>query len=309
MTQKHLWFATSLFVASSLGWAQGKPATGPTLAPPPVLAKPATAAVAPAPAPAPAKKPFPPEAECLALGSPKTPFAFGPGETLDYDVDALGARAAKMTMRVLPKRDDLLPIEVHAETNTFFSKVRRVNGTATSTLNPKTLRSAHYFEDTTENEFHRVADVTFRKNKTAKVISTVNSKTDQYDLPWGNDVTDVAGAMYLMRQLEWKEGKPVCFDVYGIRRMWRVWGTVLPREHVSLPVGEFEAWHLAGEAARLDMPDARREIHVWISDDARRLPLAALGMIDLGAVRATLVSISRPGDKAQSAENKGNLKW
>ena len=60
------------------------------------------------------------------------------------------------------------------------------------------------------------------------------------------------------------------FDVYGIRRMWRVWGTVAPREHVSLPVGEFDAWHLAGQAARLDIPQARREVHVWISDDVRR---------------------------------------
>lgn len=260
-------------------------------------------------APAPLKTPFPPEASCLPLGSPKMPLAFSPGEALDYQLDALGARAGKMTMRVLPKRDDVLPIEVHAETNTFFSKVRRVNGTAISSLHPKTLRSVRYHEDSTENDLHRVADVSFRKDKTAKVMSSINDKASQFELQWGNDVTDVAGAMYLLRQMEWKVGQTVCIDVYGIRRIWRVWGTVLPREHVSLPVGEFEAWHLAGEAARVDLPDARREIHVWISDDARRLPLAALGMIDLGAVRATLVNITRPGDKAQKAENKGNLKW
>ncbi|MCA2981947.1 MAG: DUF3108 domain-containing protein, partial [Myxococcaceae bacterium] len=34
-----------------------------------------------------------------------------------------------------------------------------------------------------------------------------------------------------------------------------------------------------------------------------------LGSIDLGAVRATLTSFTRPGDKAAKAENKGNLKW
>jgi hypothetical protein len=50
-------------------------------------------------------------------------------------------------------------------------------------------------------------------------------------------------------------------------------------------------------------------VHVWISDDERRLPLAALGMIDLGAVRATLKGVSRPGEKNTRAENKGNLKW
>jgi hypothetical protein len=253
--------------------------------------------------------PFPTEAQCVALGNIKTPISFGPGETLEYDLDALGAKAGTMTMRVLPLRDGLMPIEVHAKTNTFFSKVRRVDGTGTSFLFPKTLRPARYFEDAQENEWHRVADVRFGKNRVAKLTSTINGASSTAELPYGNDVSDVAGAIFLMRQLELKEGKTLCFDVYGIRRIWRVWGKVQPKEHVSLPVGEFETWHLAGEAARHDWQDARRDIHVWITADERRIPLAALGSIDLGAVRATLTSFSRPGDTSKKAENKGNLKW
>ena len=302
MKNRHLVFAAACAVSMSM-----TAVAGPAPAPAPAVSAPA-AKGAPA-AVAGAKSAFPTDAQCVALGAPKPPFAFGPGESLDFDIDALGARAGKMTMRVLPKRDEVLPIEVHAETNTFFSKVRRVNGTATSSLNAKTLRSSHYYEDTTENEMHRIADVSIRKNKTMKLISTINGTTGDVELAWGNDATDVAGAFYLLRQLEWKEGKTMCIDVYGIRHVWRVWGKVEAREHVSLPVGEFEAWHLSGEAARTDMTDARREIHVWISDDSRRLPLAAIGMIDLGAVRATLVNVSRPGDKGLTAENKGNLKW
>ncbi len=253
--------------------------------------------------------PFPTDTQCVALGNIKTPIAFGPGETLEFDLDALGARAGTMTMRVLPLRDGLMPIEVHAKTNTFFSKVRRVDGTGTSYLSPRTLRPTRYYEDAQENEWHRVADVSFRKNRTAKVLSTINGQSTTSELTYGNDVSDVAGAIFLMRQLDLKEGKKLCFDVYGIRRIWRVWGTVQPKEHVSLPVGEFETWHLAGEAARHDWQDARRDIHVWITADERRMPIAALGSIDLGAVRATLTSFSRPGDKAAKAENKGNLKW
>jgi len=81
------------------------------------------------------------------------------------------------------------------------------------------------------------------------------------------------------------------------------------REHVSLPVGEFEAWHLSGVAVKLDDIRQQRGIHIWLSDDSRRLPLAALGVIDLGAIRATLTAYNRPGDKRARAENKGNIKW
>ena len=262
-----------------------------------------------APAPA-AQADLPTDAQCVALPPPHLPLAFGPGETLDYDLDALGAKAGKMTMRVLPLKDGLLPVEIHAETNTFFSKVRRVRGTGTSFLNPRTLIPSRYFEDATENEIHRVAEVAFRpRDKHVHLKSTINGELSEWEMEWASEGLDVAGTIYMLRQLPLKEGLSVCFDAYGIRRMWRTWGKVVGKEHVSLPVGEFEAWHIEGVAARIDAPTLRREIHVWISADARRLPLAALGAIDLGTVRATLTGFSRPGDKQARAEPKGNLTW
>jgi hypothetical protein len=252
---------------------------------------------------------MPTDAQCAALPALRMPLAFGPGESLEYDLDAMGAKAGRMTMSVKPMRDSKLPVEVAIETNTFFSKVRRVRGTGTSFLNPKTLHPSRYLEDAMENDFHRVADVTFAKPKTAHLVSTINDHTNEADLPYSTDGLDVAGAIFLMRQLPMKEGQSICFDIYGIRRMWRVWGTVQPKEHVSLPVGEFEAWHLAGQAARLDVQQLRREVHVWISDDPRHLPLAALGSIDIGTIRATLTGFSRPGEKKTEAENKANIKW
>ncbi len=276
--------------------------------PPPPSGK--TAAGATSPTPGKPKTPFPSDAECVALGPVTSPLPFGPGEVLDFDIDALGAKAGTMTMRTLPLRDGVLPLETSVATNTFFSKVRRVVGVAKSDLSPSTLRSQRYFEDAKENDTHRVADVRFGGKKTVKMVSTIDGHTYQpVLLPFGNDVTDVGGAVHLLRALPLREGQRLCVDVYGIRRIWRVWGTVQPKEQVSMPIGQFEAFHLAGEAARLDLPDARREVHVWVSADERRLPLAALGMIDLGAVRATLKAFSRPGEKSVRAENKANIKW
>jgi hypothetical protein len=76
-----------------------------------------------------------------------------------------------------------------------------------------------------------------------------------------------------------------------------------------LPIGEFDAWHLSGLAIRLDDHRQRREVHMWISDDEKRLPLVTVGTIDLGAVRATLTSFTRPGEKRAKAQGKETLKW
>ncbi len=266
-------------------------------------------AAAPSP-PVAAVVPFPTDLECGALPPVRLPLAFQAGETLDYDLDAMGAKAGRMTMKVLPQKNGALPVEVSAQTNTFFSKVRKVKGSGTSYMNPRTLRPLRYFEDSVEDSVHRIADVAFYpKDKRVHLVSTIDGTTHQWDMGWANEGLDVAGTIYMLRQLPFKEGLKVCFDAYGIRRMWRTWGRVVGKEHISMPVGEFEAWHIEGVAARIDMPDVRREIHVWITDDPRRLPLAALGAIDLGTVRATLTGFTRPGDKQTRAEPKGNLKW
>lgn len=257
----------------------------------------------------PAPPPIPTDAECKALPAPNKALTYGPGELLTFDIDALGAKAGTMTMRVLPMKNGALPVEAHVETNTFFSKVRRVKGTGTSWLNPKTLQPMRYLEDAQENDVHRVADVTFSaKDRSVKLMSKVNDKTESVGFTFSRDIVDVAGAIHMLRQMPFKKDSTVCFDAYGIRRLWRVWGKIEGREHVSLPFGEFDAWHLAGVAARLDAPHLRREIHVWLTDDDKRLPLAAMGSIDLGAVRATLTSFSRPDSKKAKAEAR-NMKW
>lgn len=262
-------------------------------------------------APAAPRAAVPGPAECRPLPALRTPLAFAPGERLEFSLDALGAEAGKMTMRVLPRKDGTLPVEARVQTNTFFSKVRRVNGVATSYLNPRTLRPVRHTEETVENEVPRsVAAVFGAKDKSVRVdYRSGRSKAQHYDYRYLHDGLDVAGALYVLRQLPLKQGLSICFDVYGVRRMWRMTGTVLKREHVSLPLGEFDAWHLTGTAVRLDKPEMRREVHVWVTDDPRRLPLAAVGTVDLGAVRATLTAYSRPGEAPRRAQGKEDMKW
>jgi hypothetical protein len=258
----------------------------------------------------PLPRPPPTDAECHALPALRAPLSFATGESLDFDLDALGAQAGKLTLRVLPEKDGLLPIEARAQTNTFFSKVRRVNGVGTSYLNPRTLRPTRYVEDATENEVRKLAEVTFSRDHRVKLDFRIGDAVPGQGLfRYANDGLDVAGAIYAMRQLPLRQGLNLCFDVYGIRSLWRLYGNVEGREHVSLPVGEFEAWHLSGMAVKLDDIRQQRGIHIWLSDDDRRLPLAALGVIDLGAIRATLTAFNRPGDRRARAENKGNIKW
>jgi hypothetical protein len=257
---------------------------------------------------APAAHDVPGDKECVALGPPQRPL-FPVGEVLEYDLDALGADAGKLRIRVLPARDGAVPVEVEAVTNSLFSKIRKVKATATSYLDARTLRPQRYVEDATENDVTRRADVSFRRSsRQVNLDYTVGARIARRVFRYGQEALDPAGAIFLLRHLPLKEGSKVCFDSYGVRNMWRVHGRVVGKEKVSLGIGEFDAWHLEGEAVRLDNPRSRREIHLWVSADERRLPLAAVGVIDIGAVRATLTSYARP-DGSRRAAGKESLKW
>jgi hypothetical protein len=257
----------------------------------------------------PAAPTHPADAACTPLPALEKKRYFTAGELLEYDLDAMGAEAGKLTVRVMPSRGETQAIEVTAATNTFFSKVRRVKATAMSVLNSKTLRPKRYTEDALENEIHRTAEVTFTPgSKQARLDFKNNQHRGKRTLSHGNEALDPAGAIFLIRQLPLHENMPLCFDAYAIRTMWRVTGKVVGKEKVSLKVGDFEAWHLQGEAVSLNNPNWRREVHLWISADDKRLPLASVGVIDLGAVRATLTGYTR-ADGAARAEGQEALKW
>ena len=267
-------------------------------------------------APRPPSPPLPPsDAECPALPQPRGPFSFGAGEVLEFDLDALGLQAGKLYLRVLPpdkEKGSALPIQAEAKNSTFFAKIRKVSGGGTSYLHPKTLRPVRYIEDTVEDDIHRWADVVFKpKEHAASLQYKENEDAHSNELKFGNEALDLVGSIYLLRQLPLNVGMPLCFDAYGVRRVWRVFGQVKEREHISLPIGEFDAFHISGMAIRLDnpnLPKNRREIHLWISDDAKHLPLVTMGVIDIGAIRATLTAITRP-DARTRAQGKESLKW
>src|SRR5262245_18589007 len=64
---------------------------------------------APAPPGAQPEPPMPSDAECAALHAVRPPFAFSPGEVLEYDLDALGMLAGKLKISVRPLEGGTLP--------------------------------------------------------------------------------------------------------------------------------------------------------------------------------------------------------
>lgn len=255
--------------------------------------------------------------ECAPLKKPLAgPPPFFPGEVLRYDVDVVGVRAGRMSFEVLPSsgKGQDIAVRVRAESNTFFDKVRKVKAEIVSQLRPKDLRPSSFREDLSEGGANRIAKVGFPAGPATgaarfvdlEVRTSTSVSLSRHAV--AGDAMDYVGGIYLFRALPLKVGEEFCFETYALKRMWRVLGKVEAREQVTTPAGEFSTLHLKGVATRAGPgPSSTREVHVWITDDARRIPVAAVGVIDLGAVRATLYSGERP-DIRLGTQGK-SLEW
>lgn len=252
---------------------------------------------------------IPTGAACPALPAPAYGTPWAPGERLAYDLDVMGAQAGKLALVALPPvgtgKNAELPFRALAASNSFFSKIRRVRGRSTSYVRASDMHPRRYREDSNEGGVIKSADVVFKRKNEGRLVTVQfqrNKAKGKANLRYLNEAFDPLSAMYYLRTIELKDGMPICFDAYSLRKLWRVSGKVKGIETVRVPAGTFQAWHIEGVAVRTDNPKSHREVHLWISNDEKRLPLAALGVIDLGPVRAQLTHVGT-GTAEESEEN------
>lgn len=249
-------------------------------------------------------------APCTPLPAPTHLLPWEPGERLAYDLDVLGAQAGKLSLVALPPigkgNSQELSFRALAASNSFFSKIRKVRGRSTSYVRARDMLPRRYREDSKEGKLTRGADVFFKRPNEGKVVKVDfqrNQVKGTAELPYSSQAFDPLSVVYYLRTLELTPDMEVCFETYSLRKLWRVTGKVKGIETVKVPAGVFQAWHIEGEAVRTDNLASKREVHVWISNDEKRLPLAALGVIDLGPVRAQLTHVG----KGTSDENEEQL--
>lgn len=223
---------------------------------------------------------------------------FAPGEILSFKLDALGADVGTFEIRTtLPPataKGAAIELSSRARTSAFIStNVARYEAYASALLSPD-FAALSYREDVDEGDTHRGTEVQFPPAADGKlaVTATRNGEPEPIALTANADAREILSSLFIFRAQPMKEGTPVCLEVFAGRKIWKVTGHVAAREPIETPMGRFSAMRVDSEAVRIDDPNVKRGAHVWVSDDARRLPLVAVGEVRGKVIRATLVSSS-----------------
>lgn len=215
------------------------------------------------------------------------PFAIG--ESLEYDIDSLGATIGRLRMTVLAgKRPSPFLIEARGQTGSFASSFHPVDAVATTLLG-RSLDASAYQETSTEDGVHRALDVSFPPvDGRLHIRSSTEGNRDDSDLHAPADARDLLAALYAVRGMSLEEGTEICLPVFAGRRLWTLRAKVSGKERARTPAGDFLSIRLTGTATRVDLPTMKRDVQFWLSEDPSHTPVAACGLIQNKPVCANL---------------------
>ena len=253
---------SALFVATLLGQGPARPA------------KPAAAAP---PAPAKVERQVP----------------FKAGEQLTYDIswsDYLTAASATVSVREKRSSFGSVASYLVAEGQPvgFVAAIYSVYYKVDSLLDVYTLLPQRGSVFSQEARHRRMQVTRFDQVQRKATYEMTTATVYKRELRLPSPAHDPLSALYALRTLAMKAGDTTTLAVVNDGMVHTVKVTVAGREPVDTPLGRQNAWKLTPQALDSRGEPANDQVTIWISDDARRLPLRIDAKLDVGVFRLVL---------------------
>jgi hypothetical protein len=227
-------------------------------------------------------------------GSP----TFGDGETLVYDASWLGIPAAEA--RVILARNRLHPElwtgQMWINSSRVVDPLYRMRDYFRENFSHGSFQPQNMY--LLQHEKSRVDEwnVTFDRNN--RLVTSIkknrHGRISTRYFSGGNPWGPFSGAMMALSQ-PLKAGETYTFDVFSGGNRYVFAFTVEKRERITTALGTFDTLRIEPSVVWLSEGSFRsqaRRTTVWITDDARHLPVRIASAVFIGEVRADLVQIT-----------------
>jgi hypothetical protein len=222
---------------------------------------------------------------------------FGPGETLTYDVSwssYLTAGVATLTVKERKPSygSDAYYIVAEGRPTPLVSKLYDLYYKADTLLDVYSLlpqRASIYSE---EGKRHRMKVTMFDHVKKQAQYEVQTRTVVKKDLAIPSYSQDALGALYVLRAIALKAGDKFSIPVCDAGQTYPVQMTVGAVETVKTGMGELRAWRITPTLPANNAGGARR-LTLWVSDDARKLPVRMQAQLAVGSFDLTLKNSSR----------------
>lgn len=223
------------------------------------------------------------------------PLPFENGENASYQATWNGIPVATADVRASPLWVDgkrAFQIDVKAKTKKVLNLLWKMRDSIQSVFEAGTFQPKRFSFHQLENS--RSTDTQALYNRTEKkwtVSRLRGEKISRFEIDSDNTFDPIT-ATYLVRSLDFKVGDQLRFYVFGGKNHYLVTLDVGGRETVTTKAGTFDTYRITPRAQNLNQSgyaDKMRQATIWISADARRLPVRLQSQVFVGSVYLELI--------------------
>jgi hypothetical protein len=176
-----------------------------------------------------------------------------------------------------------------AESNAFFSRFYRVRERIESYWDRRGLYSRRYLEDRREGKFRQQSNIVFDPVRNEAVYS------DGRTFPVPARVQDALSAFYYFRTQALPLGGSIVFHYHASRKSQPLQVKVLGRERIETPAGTFDCVAVEPILKAGGIFKNSGRLVIWVTDDARRMPVLMKSKVAIGSVSVVLVEARAGG--------------
>ena len=217
---------------------------------------------------------------------------FGLPEKLVYDLTWTGITAGTATLDIA-QDEDLVRIVSTARSASWVSVFYTVDDKIETLLSRPTVSRniglpRHYRVKIREGRHRRDKEVFFNHGK-GKALFEDHSAGEKKDIDIQENTLDPLSGFYYLRTLKFEVGKSAFVEMLDNKKLWNVEVQVLRKERIQTKLGSFDTIVIKPLIKSEGIFNRRGDMYIWLTDDAKHLPVKMQTKVAVGSVTAVLV--------------------
>lgn len=217
---------------------------------------------------------------------------FGLPEKLVYDLTWTGITAGTATLDIA-QDEDLVRIVSTARSASWVSVFYTVDDKIETLLSRPTVSRniglpRHYRVKIREGRHRRDKEVFFNHGK-GKALFEDHIAGEKKDIDIQENTLDPLSGFYYLRTLKFEVGKSAFVEMLDNKKLWNVEVQVLRKERIQTKLGSFDTIVIKPLIKSEGIFNRRGDMYIWLTDDAKHLPVKMQTKVAVGSVTAVLV--------------------
>ncbi len=240
------------------------------------------------------------------VSRPRVNKSFGPGEKLIFQVKALGMVGGYGTLEIGEpanvKGRSCLPLTARARTAFPFSALFQVKDIQTSFFDRVDFIPWKFENDVLEGK-HQAQNLELFDQVRHKVTRTQAGKTPE-EVDAAPFTQDIISCFYYFRLLPLVVGKNYSIPTQAEGRNYNLIVEVIRRERITTSTGTYDCLLVKPHVRYATVFRNTDEIDIWLTDDARHMPVLVRSAIFIGHVEAVLFDATLPRLEKEGASRE-----